>query len=320
MDHVEQTVEKHPEVEEQVQEVNEHHPTKANVLAALPGGRADGALLAYNSNAHWLFAAGSGGAFLALVLLLFPPGHTKVGHLAGVAAFTGTAGVLLLLGFQFVALHMPLFRGASVVTVVLDLIWLVGQSYALTMGDHNIVVSLFGFTAGVGFCEEACKALPLIFKAAGTGYTSWRSALLWGLVSGVGFGVSEGVMYCGDHYNGVTGGQIYLVRFVSCVALHAIWTAAVGVAIYRRQEHFRGQHQGLDLLLQTLHVVAVPMCLHGMYDTLLTHDLDWAALAVAVASFGWLAWQVEQSKRVLDGFEAWAAEMRTSGKTTRRRA
>lgn len=86
---------------------------------------------------------------------------------------------------------------------------------------------------------DALPINPATLKARGSGYASWRSAVFWGRVSGVGFGVSEGVNYCGycgycgghcgGHYNGVLGGRVYRVRFVSCVALHAIRTAAVGV-------------------------------------------------------------------------------------------
>jgi RsiW-degrading membrane proteinase PrsW (M82 family) len=235
-----------------------------------------------------------------LVLLLFPPGHTRVWQLLTVGTFTGTAGIILLLAFQWLAFHMPLFRGGSAVTLVLDLIWLIGQSYAMALGDHGFVVSALGFTAGVGFCEEACKALPLLFKARTSGFANWRSALLWGLISGVGFGVSEGVTYSHDYYNGILGGQIYAVRFVSCVGLHAIWAAAVGIAVYRRQDTFRRIRAGSDWLVQTLAVVIVPMVLHGMYDTLLKQQYDAAALGVALASFGWLTFQIEMAKRRLD--------------------
>ena len=298
------TITHHPEVMPELDALPDD-ATTAQLCAILPGDRVEGALLAYDTYAHWGLAALSAAGFFGLVLLLFPPGHTKVWHLLAIGTFTGTAGILLLLGFQWLAFHMPLFRGGSIVTVVLDLIWLIGQSYRMALGDHGLVVSALGFTAGVGFCEEACKAIPLLFKVRGPtgnggGFASWRSAMLWGLVSGVGFGVSEGVTYSHDYYNGILGGQIYAVRFVSCVALHAIWAAAVGIAIYRRRAHFVGHLKLMDWLLQTLLVVVVPMCLHGLYDTLLKQQYDLAALTVALASFGWLTWQVELAKRKLD--------------------
>ena len=46
--------------------------------------------------------------------------------------------------------------------------------------------------------------------------------------------------------------------------------------------------------MRAIAVVAVPMVLHGFYDTLLKKDLNAQALAVAVASFVWLAFQISR--------------------------
>jgi len=43
-----------------------------------------------------------------------------------------------------------------------------------------------------------------------------------------------------------------------------------------------------------------PMVLHGLYDTCLKQEHGVAALGVAIASFGWLTWQLEWAKRNLD--------------------
>ena len=58
-----------------------------------------------------------------------------------------------------------------------------------------------------------------------------------GLASGVGFGVSEGITYCGDHYNGIHGIGIYVIRFLSCVSLHALWAGSVAILIYRNRDY-----------------------------------------------------------------------------------
>ena len=55
-------------------------------------------------------------------------------------------------------------------------------------------MSFLGFTAGVGFCEEVCKAIPLLVYYREPNKQTWRGAFLWGLASGVGFGVAEGIM------------------------------------------------------------------------------------------------------------------------------
>ena len=59
---------------------------------------------------------------------------------------------------------------------------------------------------------------------------------LWGLASGIGFGVSEDRLL--GTANGMSGIDIYLVRFVSCVALHAMWSGSVGIAIARNVDEY----------------------------------------------------------------------------------
>ena len=60
-----------------------------------------------------------------------------------------------------------------------------------------------------------------------------------------------------------------------------------------------GCGQKLDWLnysVAVLQIVAVPMVLHGLYDTLLKKDLELWALAVGAASFAWFAVQVEMAR------------------------
>ena len=299
-DNLKLTMEHHPELREKLLElIQSEEATEEEIFAAIPADKLDGALLAKHTYAHWVFAGVSGAAFIGMVLALFPWGHAKAHTLVLIGVFTGTAGIILLLGLQWLAFRMPLFNGRGWITLLLDLVWLIGQSYKMALGDHGFVLSFLGFTAGVGFCEEACKALPLLVRAR-RGISSWRTAMLWGLLSGVGFGVSEGITYSSDYYNGISGPPIYLVRFISCVGLHAIWSAAVGITIYRKQEVFEGGMHPLLWIVRTLQVVIVPMILHGLYDTLLKQKFEPYALLVALVSFGWLAFQIEWAKRSFD--------------------
>ena len=64
-----------------------------------------------------------------------------------------------------------------------------------------------------------------------------------------------------------------------------------------------------DLIAPTLVYVAVPMVLHGLYDTLLKKDMSAWALVVALASFGYLAFQVSRLHGA-DRQEATAAMLR----------
>ena len=124
----------------------------------------------------------------------------------------------------------------------------------------------------------------------------WRGACLWGLASGIGFGVSEGIMYSSRMYNGIGGVDIYLVRFVSCVALHAMWSASVGIAIARNVDAYEEVHDASSFGLFMLRIIAVPMVLHGFYDTLLKKDMNGWALVVALLSFGWLVMHIELAR------------------------
>jgi RsiW-degrading membrane proteinase PrsW (M82 family) len=163
--------------------------------------------------------------------------------------------------------------------------------------NSNFILSALGFTFGVGLCEEICKALPLLWHYRTRATLDWRGACLWGFLSGVGFGVSEAIMYSSRYYNGILGGDIYLVRFVSCVALHGIWAAAAGIFIWKHQTLLQGAEEWYNVLFNSAVLVAAPMILHGFYDTLLKKDMSGYALLVALISFGWLVWQVEQARK-----------------------
>jgi RsiW-degrading membrane proteinase PrsW (M82 family) len=120
---------------------------------------------------------------------------------------------------------------------------------------------------------------------------------VWGLASGIGFGVAEGIIYSADFYNGVAAGDVYLVRFVSCVGLHAIWAAAVAVMITRYRDEVQRDWDWPQMLFAVLKVQAVPMVLHGLYDVMLKKGMDFSALLVALFSFVWLAFMIERSRR-----------------------
>lgn len=143
--------------------------------------------------------------------------------------------------------------------------------------------------------------LPVIFHFRGKSTLDWRGACMWGVASGIGFGVAESIMYAGS-YNGICTGGIYLVRFVSCVALHATWSAAAAIMVFRRKEWFEGDWEWSDLLTSFLWVLAVPMVLHGLYNTALKEDMKSAALLAAAASFVWLIAIVEWTRQQENAF------------------
>jgi RsiW-degrading membrane proteinase PrsW (M82 family) len=243
-------------------------------LSRIPGRRIHGALLARGSGVHWLFLLLSAAAFAAAVRWLVPPGRASWRQLASVGAFTATAGVFLLVGLQ----------AASGEGGILGL--LIAVSYAMTsIPNLGFIPRLIGFTCGVGLLEELCKAAPLLWRFRGGAPLDVRGAAAWGLASGLGFGLIEGVIYSEMHYNGFASATLYVIRFVSCVALHGVWTGTVGILMWKRQDGLSGGFGGWAMSVLT--VLAGPILLHALYDTLLTFDHPALALGVAVLSFAW---------------------------------
>ncbi len=139
----------------------------------------------------------------------------------------------------------------------------------------------------MGLCEELVKAAPVILRFRSEDQLSWQGACLWGLASGIGFGVAEGIIYSSDFYNGVHTWPVYYVRFLSCVSLHAVWSGAVGIMVWRCRDQWNDVEWS-DLFVTLVVVLGVPVVLHGLYDTLLKKDYPAWALVTALASFGWL--------------------------------
>lgn len=265
-----------PSIRHRIEQL-EHSPfaTIDDVFDLLPDRRIVGALLPHGSARHWLFAGVSIAAFLVIALATFPNGGTTAKTLCAIGFFTGTAGVMLLLIVQ------PFFT--LTVHDVLD-------------DNRNFVISLFGYIFGVGLFEELAKLVPLLWRYRRIGPLRWRAACLWGLASGAGFGVAEGVFYSESMYNGLALPEMYFVRFFSCVALHAIWTASAALSLARYPHEISNPTDKAVAALSLLRILAIPTVLHGLYDAVLQYNYDEAALGVALVSFGWLAWQIEATR------------------------
>ncbi len=291
-----------PEVVDRVKKLVESNQNASfdDLLAAMPGGRLDDrAHLPRKTNLHWLYGALAAGGFWTLFVSLFPAEKKTPIHLLLVGLGTGTLGILLLLGFQYVAgaTQGVWLRGGNVIVVLFYIAKFIGWSYASASDpESNFLLSFIGFTCGVGLCEELCKALPVLVYFRRDVQMGWRGACLWGLASGAGFGVSEGIMYSANHYNGVSPAGIYVVRFVSCVALHALWCGAVGITLCRRQDTIQGDIDWTQYSFAVLRILSVPMVLHGLYDTLLKKEMNGYAFLVGLISFAWFVWQVESAR------------------------
>jgi RsiW-degrading membrane proteinase PrsW (M82 family) len=137
--------------------------------------------------------------------------------------------------------------------------------YSLT--ESNLYIfRLTGFILGVGVLEEAVKALPLllIVYRAKEPYIP-QSLVFYGLMSGIAFGVFEGVQYqmtINAQLDYANAFFMNVARLTSLPFLHAIWTGMAGYFIafanlypkYRRSLYFLA--------------LFIPAIIHGLYDTL----------------------------------------------------
>jgi RsiW-degrading membrane proteinase PrsW (M82 family) len=290
IDRLTRTVQAHPELRQRVEDlVKDPNATLDQLLAVLPDGRIDDvAHLPRDSMRHWWYATAAALGYLLLLHFLFAREGTNPALLLLIGLFTSTIGV----GFLFViegVLESP-FRRA------LD-------------PDRSFLVHFLGYTWIVGLCEEMCKALPLLWYIRRRERPTWQGACLWGMASGVGFGVAEGITYSSGVYNGIAEVGQYVVRFISCVALHAVWSASVGLTIFHCRRVVRRASGAVlhgavfhwqELIWPVLRVLGVAMVLHGLYDALLTHGLIAPALLVALCSFAWLGWQIETFREKQD--------------------
>jgi len=269
------------------------------LVALFPEGKLPGAFLTRETWWHYGLAALSAIGFLGLILAAWPEEEVSPGYLIGMGALTGTIGIALLLGFQFVAewtMHFNL-RGNSLIVVLFYIVKFIGFSYrCATDPSIGFGLSFMGYTFGVGFCEEMCKAVPIVLYLWSARQTTWRGATVVGFASGIGFGVSEGIMYSADTYNGLATPMIYAIRFLSCVALHTMWAGSVGLLMYRDQSHFNDVEWD-DVLMFIVKYLSIAMVLHGLYDVLLKFDHELGALAIAAVTFGWLLFLVGRAQR-----------------------
>jgi len=293
-------LERDPDLAKKVEKLE----SEDDVINALPDHRIEGAFHARDTAAHWLYALLSAGAFWGLILLVYPLGKATSKQIWIAGVFVGTVGILLLLGVQWTAMATQgtWISGRGALIIVFYIIKFIGFSYRAALDPTNgFILSMLGFTFGVGLCEELCKALPLLwhFKRAesASAVLDVRGAVVWGLAAGIGFGVSEGITYSADYYNGVHTGGIYVVRFVSCVALHAVWSATNALFMWKAQAEFDGIDTWYDWFLPILKMLGASMVLHGLYDTLLKREMEIGALLAAVASFALFFWLYEKTVR-----------------------
>lgn len=131
--------------------------------------------------------------------------------------------------------------------------------------DRPFPINILGFVFGVGLTEEFVKLLPLV-------YLAWKAKepllpqtlVFYGLISGVAFGVYEGVEYQIEVNSGLdytSSHYLNILRLTSLPFIHAVWCGIAGYFLAFAKLFPRFRHSLYALML------AVPMLLHGLYDT-----------------------------------------------------
>jgi RsiW-degrading membrane proteinase PrsW (M82 family) len=233
-------------------------------------------------------------------------------HVLSVGLTTATAGIAFLFLVQALASYTEgrVMIGGGILMIVFAVLKFIAFSYgAAANPEYGFFLSFLGFTAGVGLCEELVKAIPLFWHRSQETGKAWRGLFIWGLASGAGFGIAEGILYSSRYYNGISGPGTYAVRFLSCVALHAIWSGSVAILLYLKRDMFDRINGWGDWIGPTLFIIGIPMILHGLYDTCLKREMNGVALIVALVSFGYLAFLTTRLTSV-DDTEAKRAMLR----------
>lgn len=237
--------------------------------------------------------------------------------------FTATVGILGLLLFQEYAAWIVESRvhgrGAAFIRPFGMLYQAVGNP------DASLGEKFLGYIGGVGFCEEVTKLLPLcllIFYRRRLPFKfslSFRSFLMLGFFSGLGFGIGEALVSYSVPSNPLYRNQ--LVRWFACVPSHAVYAvvdAAFLWLFHTRISHAktgRGQFGWFALC------VAVISVLHGVYDVLFSVEFMGFILdAASLVLMWWIVRFAVQRKPSLDGtpngFEDFeASTVKTFGKS-----
>lgn len=169
------------------------------------------------------------------------------------------------------------FTGFIAVTVLMLVQTIPPWNVLYRMAKSTNFLSRFaGMFLGVGINEELCKAAVLFWLVKRPGKLMIpQSVVFYGMMSGLGFGIYEGVGYqqTVNRAQGVdTAYFLNVVRLTSLPFLHAIWTGIAGyfiafAALYPKRQ------LGLWLV-----AIGIPALFHAIYNT-----FGWNLLGLGVA-------------------------------------
>lgn len=140
--------------------------------------------------------------------------------------------------------------------------------------NDNNIVALVSCILGIGCVEELVKLIPVMLVLYFSKYILYpQTVVFYGLMSGIAFGVFEGVEYqMGPNFqmlleNNVADAYIYsylsnIARLTSLSFLHAVW-CGIGSYFLSFAYLYPRYRRSLYLL-----AVLIPATIHGLYDYL----------------------------------------------------
>ena len=207
--------------------------------------------------------------------------------------FSALWALLFAAAFRTTGIHWRLgllaYFGTMVVGMAALTISLLSGLEALRgpfVGSHAIGVAIPGSILFIGVPEELCKALVLFVIWRYAKDARLRAFVFYGILSGLGFGIKEGLGYqLGDYaaaaarhnFGFITYYLESVLRLTSLPFFHAVWTGIAAFLLWFAQ-HVEKDRNGLIVL-----AIAIPATLHGLYDALSDPYPGLALIAVAVA-------------------------------------
>ncbi|MDZ7958415.1 MAG: PrsW family glutamic-type intramembrane protease [Aulosira sp. DedQUE10] len=197
---------------------------------------------------------------------LIRPRHFSWREILKCVAFTVFVGIPLLLFIQ----KFPIF------------------SFLYAATDWGLIPRLIGFVLGVGILEEVCKALPIyFFFLRPAKLIDPLTLAFYGTMSGLGFAISEGVVYSVVYAFGLVQGEIDIsayvltntIRFVCLPLFHAIWAGISGY--FLGLAAINPSRQAAIIVIG----IAIASVLHGLYDTFAGGLLGLVVMAFSILLF-----------------------------------
>lgn len=157
------------------------------------------------------------------------------------------------------------FLSQGFVFLIFDLLGLPALNVFYNFVEEPFPLNVVGFTLGVGFTEELVKMIPLfiILRRAKEPLIP-QTVVFYGLMSGIAFGVWEGVQYqltVNAELEYDASFFMNIARLTSLPFLHACWC---GIAAYFLS--FAKLYPKYRLGLWTL-ALTIPALIHGLYDS-----------------------------------------------------